>query len=207
MNKMTKIALATASVLSVGALTACQSTQAPKDMKQSQYMHGHYQKDRHMTPEQRKQFEKMRTERKQVMQDIKKACDGKAVGSAVQVKAGDQTLAGTCTMRFQPDRQSFKQHRQYAMQQHQAMRAKMPRMQQRGEVLTDAQRAEMTKQYDQRLAQHQAHQKAMRAACEGKMHGQHVQVKLGELQLKGQCLVRFQPNQPMQQMRISPTSR
>ncbi len=29
MNKMTKIALATASVLSVGALTACQSTQAP----------------------------------------------------------------------------------------------------------------------------------------------------------------------------------
>ncbi len=33
MNKMTKIALATASVLSVGALTACQSTSnAPKDM-------------------------------------------------------------------------------------------------------------------------------------------------------------------------------
>ena len=54
MNKMTKIALATASVLSVGALSACQSTQAPKDTKQSQYMHGHYQKNRHMTPEQRK---------------------------------------------------------------------------------------------------------------------------------------------------------
>ncbi len=28
-------------------------------------MHGHYQKDRHITPEQREQFEKMRTERKQ----------------------------------------------------------------------------------------------------------------------------------------------
>jgi Spy/CpxP family protein refolding chaperone len=100
MNKMTKIALATASVLSVGALTACQSTQAPKDMEQSQHMHSHYQKDRHMTPEQREQFEKMRTERKQVMQDIKKACDGKAVGSAVQVKAGEQTLEGTCAISY-----------------------------------------------------------------------------------------------------------
>ena len=36
-------------------------------------MHGHNQKDSHMTPEQREQFEKMRTERKQVMQDIKKS--------------------------------------------------------------------------------------------------------------------------------------
>ncbi len=44
-----------------------------------------------MTPEQRKQFEKMRTERKQVIARHKKACDGKAVGSTVQVKAGEQT--------------------------------------------------------------------------------------------------------------------
>lgn len=115
MNKMTKIALATASILSAGALTACQSTQAPKDMKQSQYLHGHYQKDRHMTPEQRKQFEKMRTERKQVMQDIKKACDGKAVGSAVQIKAGEQTLEGTCAISFKPNRDKMKRGEHHPM--------------------------------------------------------------------------------------------
>ena len=41
----------------------------------------------------------------------------------------------------------------------------------RGEVLTDAQRAELTKQFDQRLAQRQVHQQAMRQACQGKKTG------------------------------------
>lgn len=166
MNKMTKIALATASVLSVGALTACQSTQASKDMEQSQHMHGHYQKDRHMTPEQREQFEKMRTERKQDMQDIKKACDGKAVGSAVQVKAGEQTLEGTCAISFKPNRDEMK-------------------------------RAELTQQYDQRLAERQARQQAATKACQGQTDGKAVQLKVGTQTVDGKCMVHFQPNPPV----------
>ncbi len=42
---------------------------------------------------------------------------------------------------------------------------------------TDAKRAELTKQYDQRLAERQARQQAMRTACQGKTHGKAVQVK------------------------------
>ncbi len=68
---------------------------------------------------------------------------------------------------------------------------------QRGEVLTDAQRAEMTKQYDQRLAQRQAHQQACAKPAKVKPMVKNVQVKLGDQQLNGQCLVRFQPNQPI----------
>ncbi|MDO5542454.1 MAG: hypothetical protein Q4F77_04000 [Acinetobacter sp.] len=208
MKQMTKIALLGASVLGMGALTACQTSNDLTERQQVRMFKQHYAQDgQRFSPEQREQYRAMRAEHRAFRGQIQQACDNKAAGTNLQLKVGDKTLAGTCTMRFQPDRQSFKQHRQYAMQQHQAMRANMPRMPQRGEVLTDAQRAEMTKQYDQRLAQHQAHQKAMRAACEGKTHGQHVQVKLGEQQLKGQCLVRFQPNQPIQQMRMSPASR
>ncbi len=37
------------------------------------------------------------------MQDIKKACDGKAVGSVVQIKAGEQTLTkDTLVISFKP---------------------------------------------------------------------------------------------------------
>ena len=198
MNKMTKIALATASVLSVGALTACQSTQAPKDMEQSQHMHGHYQKDRHMTPEQREQFEKMRTERKQVMQDIKKACDGKAVGSAVQVKAGEQTLEGTCAISFKPNRAEMKRGEHRPMRGDQADRGEFRGMHvQRGEPLTDAKRAELTQQYDQRLAERQARQQAATKACQGQTDGKAVQLKVGTQTVDGKCIVHFQPKAPV----------
>ena len=198
MNKMTKIALATASVLSVGALTACQSTQAPKDMKQSQYMHGHYQKDRHMTPKQRKQFEKMRTERKQVMQDIKKACDGKAVGSAVQVKAGEQTLEGTCAITFKPNRDEMKRGEHHPMRADKADRGQFRGMHMhRGEPLTDAKRAELTQQYDQRLAERQARQQAATKACQGQTDGKAVQLKVGIQTIDGKCIVHFQPKAPV----------
>ena len=198
MNKMTKIALATASVLSVGALTACQSTQAPKDMEQSQHMHSHYQKDRHMTPEHREQFEKMRTERKQVMQDIKKACDGKAVGSAVQVKAGEQTLEGTCAISFKPNRDEMKRGEHRPMRGDQADRGEFRGMHmQRGEPLTDAKRAELTQQYDQRLAERQARQQAATKACQGQTDGKAVQLKVGTQTVDGKCIVHFQPKAPV----------
>ncbi|MDM1486777.1 MULTISPECIES: hypothetical protein [Acinetobacter] len=201
MKQMTKIALLGASVLGMGALTACQTSNDLTDRQQTRMMKHHAVADSRFSPEQREQYRAKRAEHRAFRSQMQQACDNKAAGTKLQLKLGEKTVSGTCTMRFQPDRQSFKQQRQYMMKQHQAMHANMQRPQ-RGEVLTDAQRAEMTKQYDQRLAQRQAHQQAMRTACEGKTHGQKVQVKLGDQQLNGQCLVRFQPNQPIQPLKI-----
>ncbi|RGD88808.1 hypothetical protein [Acinetobacter sp. SWAC57] len=205
MNKMTKIALATASILSVGALTACQSTQPPKDMDQPQRMHGHDKNDRRMSPEQREQFKEMRAEHKQVMQDMKKACDGKAVGTAVQIKAGEQNLDGTCAISFKPNRDEMKRGERPPMEDDHAGQAPMQgdrgefrgMHMQHGEPLTDAKRAELTKQYAQRLAERQARQEAMAKACQGQPDGKSVQIKVGTQTVDGKCMVHFQPKPPV----------
>lgn len=186
MNSMTKIALVGASVLSMGALTACQSTNTVKDTDNdhARMMHGHHQKhDRKMTPEQREKFQQARAERKQVIEQIQKACDSKAVGTAVQVKAGDKTVDGTCVMTFKADHKAAKhmrgEHRSMKGE-HRPMRGDINGMQmKRGEPLTNAQRAELTKQFDQRLAERQAKQQAILKACQGQTDGKAVQVKAG----------------------------
>ena len=182
MNHMTKMAFIGASVLSMGVLTACQSTTAPKDVE-----HGHMMKQHHghhahkMTPEQREQMQKMRAERQQVMQQMRQACDGKAVGSAAQVKAGDKTIDGTCTMAFKVDRKAMKD----ARAEHKPMRGEHRPM-----------HARMTKQFDQRLAERQAKQQAIAKACQGKADGTAIAFKVGEQQINGKCTVRFQHNPP-----------
>ena len=70
------------------------------------------------------------------------------------------------------------------------MRGKMGAMP--SEPLTDAQRAELTKKFDQRLAQHQANQNAMAQACQGQKAGTTIQLKMGEQTINGKCEVRFQ---------------
>lgn len=204
MNSMTKIALVSASVLSIGALTACQSTNTvkDKDSDQARMMHGHQQKhDRKMTPEQREQFKQVRAERKQIGEQIKQACDGKAVGSAVQINAGDKTIAGTCVMTFKADHQAMKKMRAEHHQmkgEHRPMRGDMNGMRmQQGQPLTDAKRAELTKQFDQRLAERQAKQQAILKACQGQANGKAVQIKVGTQTINGKCEVRFQPKAPV----------
>ena len=104
MNTMSKIAILTASVLSVGALTACQTTTAPKDAKGPHQFDGRHadRMDRKMSPEQREAFKARQEQRKQAFEQIKKACDGKAVGQAVQVKLGEKTIDGSCAIHFKP---------------------------------------------------------------------------------------------------------
>ncbi|CAB1217371.1 hypothetical protein [Acinetobacter bouvetii] len=198
MNSMTKMALVGASVFSMGALTACQSTNSVQDKEgdHARMMQDHHRMSDHkMTPEQREQFQQARAERQEVMKSIKTACDGKAVGSAVQVKAGEKTIDGTCMMRFTADRAAMKQMRR----EHHPMQGEMKdmRMMHHGEPLTDAKRAELTKQFDQRLAERQAHQQAMLKACQGKANGTAVQVKVGTHSMNGKCEVRFQPKMPV----------
>ena len=183
MNHMTKIALAAAGILSMGALTACQSANTAKDTDHPQRVHGQ-KHDRNMTPEQREQMQEMRAERHEVMSQMKQACDGKAAGAAAQVKAGGQTINGTCAMAFSMDKPERGEFRGMHMQ--------------RGEPLTDAKRAELTQQFDQRLAERQAKQQAIAKACLGKADGAAVQIKAGGQTIDGKCEVRFQPKMPAQ---------
>lgn len=198
MQAMTKIALISASVLSMGALTACQSTSNVPNNEHRQMMKHHHEgkKQHHLSPEQREQFKAKRAERLQFAKQLQQACDNKAAGSAIQVKSGDKTIDGTCQMVFKADRKEMKGQRgEYRSMQAEygPMRGDIRGSMMRGEVLTDAQRAELTKQFDQRLAQRQAHQQAMRQACQGKKDGTAAQIKAGEQTVNGQCHVRFQP--------------
>lgn len=206
MKTMTKMALISASVLSMGALSACQSTNAPKDNERSRMMKEHHsEQTRKLTPEQREEFKAKRAEQRQFFADMKKACDGKASGTAVQLKAGEKTVDGTCTMTFKADRKAMKQNMHKARAEHKQMRGEHRPM--RGEMkgpmhmqkepLTDAKRAELVKQFDQRLAERQALQQAIAKACQGKADGTAVQIKAGERSIDGKCQVRFKPTTPV----------
>lgn len=201
MKQMTKMALIGASVLSMGTLTACQSTTAPKDNDHGRMMKQHHgDHDRRMSPEQREHFKQMRAEQRQVFADMQKACNGKTIGSTVQVKAGEKNIDGTCTMVFKADRQDMKKARgehKPMRGEHRPMRGDIRGQMQRGEPLTDAKRAELTKQFDQRLAERQAKQQAIMKACQGKTDGSAVAIKVGEQQINGKCEVRFQPKAPV----------
>ncbi|WP_374570814.1 hypothetical protein [Acinetobacter sp.] len=198
MNSMTKTALIGAGILSMSALAACQSASTAKEMQHPQKTHGP-QHERGMTPEQHQQMQRMRAERHDMMQQIRQACSGKAPGAAVQAAAGGKTLDGTCIMGFKADKQALGRH-DTMPDGHRAMHGSMhgSMHMQRGEPLTDAKRAELTKQFDQRLAQRQAMQQAVQKACQGKADGAAVQIKAGAQTIDGKCEVRFQPKMPMQ---------
>lgn len=203
MNSMIKIALVGTSILSLGALTACQSSHSVKDNDHARMMKDHHpQHERKMTAEQREQFKQSRHERKQVFEQIQKACDSKAAGTAVQIQAGEKTLDGTCTMTFKPAHKASQKMRgeQRSMKdEHRPMRGEMGNAMhmQHDEPLTDARRAELTQQFAQRLAERQAIQQAIAKACQGQTHGKAIQIKVGVQTIDGQCEIRFQPKAPV----------
>lgn len=198
MNLTKKIVLATCGVLSVGALTACQSTPEPQDQPHRMMDGRHGER---LSPEQRAEREQMRAEHKEMFKQMKQACDGKTAGQTVQIKAGTQTIDGQCNIVFQPDqkRGHGKHMGQPPMQGDEGMMRP-----QRGEKLTDAQRQQMVQQFDQRLKEKQAFQQAVETACKGQADGKVVQIKAGEQTLSGKCSVRFFPNQP--QPNAAPTA-
>lgn len=108
MNKMAKITLCMATVISMGSLAACQSTMPPQDPNAPKMMDGpagkHWMKHYKLTPEQRADMQQRRAERKAEFEQIQKACTGQAVGQTIQVKMGDKTIDGTCELRFKPSK-------------------------------------------------------------------------------------------------------
>lgn len=191
MNTVSKIAMITASIIGVTTLTACQTTTAPQDAKKHD--------QRRISPEQREAFKAHQQRHRDMMQQIKTACDGKTSGQQVQIKTAEKTVDGTCIMRFKADREEMRKMRG----EHRPMQGRIngefrgPSMRMTGEPMTDAQRAEMTKNFDQRLAQRQAREQAIFKACQGQKSGQNVELKIATQTVKGQCQVRFQPKPPV----------
>lgn len=197
MKAMNKIVLVTTGLISMGALTACQTTtQAPQEVKKGHYDKKHHHKER-LTPEQREQFKQARADRKAMMQQIRQACDGKAVGQTVQIKTDKQNIDGTCHIRFVADRADMKKMHEQARAKFKAEKptSVQANRSQKGEPLTDAKRAELVQKFDQRLMQQQVSQNAKLQACNGQTDGKKVQIKVGEQTINGVCKVYFKPNQ------------
>lgn len=194
MKTMTKIALLTASLISAGALTACQSTTPTKEDRGSYMMHD--KGWQHKSPEQREQMKQMRAQHKAMREQIEKACDGKVVGEAVQINAANKTINGSCAMMFKADRSAMREMKHEMSGQHQMMYGH--RAEERMKNMTEEQRAQIQQQREQKRAQHRAEWEAVQQACAGRPQGQAIQVKLGEKLIKGTCIVKFKMQMPMQ---------
>ncbi|OTG84703.1 hypothetical protein [Acinetobacter sp. ANC 4648] len=198
MKSMTKIALITASIISIGGLTACQSSTTSKDNYGSPMM-GQHKGDRHISPEQREQMQQMRAQHKMMREQIKKACDGKTVGETVQINAGDKTLNGTCSIVFKADRKAMHEMK-HELRHDQSRMMYGHRGEKRMQEMTTEQRAEMKQQFEQKRAERQAKWEAIQQACVGKSNGQAIQVKMGEKTINGTCVVRFKVQKPTENL-------
>ncbi|OTG67335.1 hypothetical protein [Acinetobacter silvestris] len=198
MKAMTKIALLTVSFISVGALSACQSTTAPKDNYGS-HMMGQHKGERHMTPEQREQVQQLRAQHKVIREQGKKACDGKVVGETVQINTGDKTIIGSCNMVFKVDHKYMREMRH-------ELRHDNNRMmyghhdKQRMQEMTAEQRAQMKQQFEQKRTERQAKWEAIQQACVGQPNGQAIRVKMGDKSINGTCRVQFKVPRPMENL-------
>lgn len=206
MKNMTKMLIVSASVATMGMLSACQSTPNHHERnshhdRNSHHMKMHDERSARLSPEQRQQFEKNRGRHQQFRQAMDTACDKKQVGETVQLTVGDRSINGQCEMTFYPERSSKGYMRQAPRPTIDANttahnNAMTPRA--HDAILTDAQRAELVKQYDQRLIERQTRQQAIASACKGQSHGQSVQIKLGEQPVNGKCMLNFRPKLAVQ---------
>ena len=100
MNRFAKVALVSATLLSMGTLTACQSMMQHHDPagmqagSQEPYHRHHWQ--HHMS-------EQEMAKHQAALEQFKQACNNQTVGAKVQVKLEDKTITGTCELRFKPD--------------------------------------------------------------------------------------------------------
>ena len=190
-----KIGLVSASVCAMLALSACQSTQ-PTHERDRHAMKMH-EKNKNLTPEQRQQRQEMHEQRQQFVQAINTACDQKKSGDQVALTIGERSIQGQCKIQFYPDRPTKKDAPREARPELRAQTdVKQAPRRQANAVMTDAERAELVKQYDLHLQQRQARQNAIAQACQGKNHGQAVEIKIGEQQMQGKCLVKFRATAP-----------
>lgn len=199
MKAMTKMALVSASVLAMGALTACQSNPSPKEGYEGRsMMHG--EKHHKMSPEQREHMKQMRAERHEFKKLAKTACENKVVGSATSFQVNGKTIDGTCAINFRPDRDAMKALRDTNRTKDQANRHEGQHFK-RGQELTveqkvqlEQQRAERKAQFEQKRVERQAKWQALQSACAGQSNGKQIQAKIDDKIIPGTCFVHFKPN-------------
>ena len=181
-----KIALMAMAVVSVASLVGCQS--------QPQRSGYQGQGPRHVSPEMRQKQMPMRADHFKRGQKVpKNVCEGKAVGASAQLQRRGQNIDGQCQLVFKADRDSMRawQHAQFKQQ---TAHKTLPKTTEG--VLSDAQRIEMTKQFEQRLIAQQSYQRAVLSACQNQTAGKTVSLNILQNTLTGQCQLQFKPNQP-----------
>lgn len=99
MNAFAKVLLVSATLLSMGTLTACQSMTQPHDPA----MQAGPQDPHHRHHRGPRMSEQEMAKHKAEFEQFKQACSNQAVGAKVQVKLEDKTIAGTCELHFKPD--------------------------------------------------------------------------------------------------------
>lgn len=219
MNMTSRLGLISLSLVAVATLTACQSTATQHGKAEKQHQHGNpdgqYHKgqahrghhDRNMTPEQKQQWKQQSAGRKQLFKDMQQACDGKALGQSVQLKAGDQVVSGQCQMMFKPDQQAKAKYRDHGQQgrgdRNHGMQQSMQGQQHR--QLNAEQRQQRQAQFEAKREQRQAQWTAVQKACEGQPQGKAMQVKMGEKDIKGQCSITFKPDLNTLKAALQPT--
>jgi hypothetical protein len=118
-------------------------------------------------------------------------CKGQAAGSKTQMQWRDQTITGQCQLVFIPEsptREQRLKHREH-------WQSSTPKMRlQKDEILTDEKRASLVKEYDQRLIEQQARQKAISNACKGQSAGKTVSIQLAGNKQSGRCDLVFIPD-------------
>src|SRR5690606_41416899 len=129
--------------------------------------------------------------RRMLGKQMQRACEGKTIGSTVQLKAGDKTIEGQCNIFFKADRKEMKQRGEFRGMrgEHRPMQGNFRGGMNGADVLTDTKRAELVKKYDQYLAVRQALQTAFARACQSKAPGKAVQVTIDVLPINGLCIV------------------
>ncbi len=191
MNKISKLALVCATVLSMGSLVACQSgSNLDKTAQDNKHPHGakHEQHGKHrgqpMTEEQKAEFEKRRAE---FEKQAKQACDGK-VGQTVKFTLDDKTIEGTCEIGIKREKP---QDAQGAMPP--KADGSMPPPPKDGKFDGKKGDKESKSDREQRRAEMKAKEQQ---ACAGKL-GQKVSVSLdNDRTIEGTCEVMFKPNKP-----------
>ncbi|MEB3754260.1 hypothetical protein [Acinetobacter sp. MD2(2019)] len=187
MKKLNTLALATATLIGLGALTGCQSGPIhPKPPKPNL----HSQPAPPLSAQQQEQ-------RRANLEKIKQACVGKNAGDTTQVTIQDQRIAGTCEIHFHPLPPAGKPVL--------AGNAAMPAAPQDGQLpppppqnATDAtannpQPMPMPPKH-RPMKKH--HEKIFKNACNGQPIGQEIKVSVKNQSVVGMCELHFHPDRP-----------
>ena len=169
MNALSKITIATAALLSMGALTACQSTANRPDQPTRGSHH-------HPLTDQEKE------QRRANFEQMKQACNGKSVGDSAQVTLSNgKTITGQCELGFRPTHPAGQMAPQNAPMPAPNATGDQPPMPPK----------------DQAMMRHHKHRgdfKVFQHVCDGRAVGQALKVTFKDKTVFGTCEVKFRPD-------------